>query len=235
MIFWKPTGLNGVRIFLSFAWIFGLVFLGIGIWFGEQSVRLVAGSEHHFGRIVRYEVTHDEKRICFHPIVHVLEKPGLLQSGMEIRSTSCSQNPDADMGNLVPVLIPYDGSEPEVATFGDLWIIPMVFGMIGLAWLLIGVIPVLLIWKRKRRLARLELYAPCYTIDKIRLERNGILSFNGQCPFQIVLEMNLDGKMVPFHSHNLWLQNPSDIVGPVLLYVDPRNPKLYAFAVDYRS
>lgn len=232
---WKPQGRKGVRYFLTFAWIFGLIFFGIGAGFGVHSVRLLLSSEAHFGRVVRYDVTTGEKGSCFHPIVQVLEKPGLEQSNAEIWSAVCSQSPDAEMGNIVPVLIPYDGSAPEVATFGDLWIFPLVFGGIGSIWLLIGAIPVLMVWKRERRLAHLETYAPCYTIADPHLEQNGILSFNGQNPYRIVHEMTIDGKTVQFRSHNLWLQSVSDIEGPVNLYVDPRDPMQYAFSVVYRS
>lgn len=231
---WKPHGRKGVRYFLIFAWIFGLLFFGIGVGFAVHSVRLLAGSERHFGRVVRHEVTSDEKGSCFHPIVQVLEKPGLVQSNAEIWSAVCSQSPDEEMGDIVPVLIPYNGDEPEVATFGDLWIFPIVFGGIGLLWLLIGAIPVVMIWKGKKRLERLKSYGTRYEISTFTLVRNDFLNFNGQNPYRMECDLAIGGANFHFRSHNLWIRDESEVEGPVNLYIDPRNPERYAFEVSYR-
>jgi len=232
---WKPQGRKGVRYFLTFAWIFGLIFFGIGVGFAVHSVRLLLSSEPHFGRVVRYDITTGEKGSCFHPIVQVLEKPGLEQSNAEIWSAVCSQSPDADMGDIVPVLIPYDGSAPEVATFGDLWLFPLAFGGMGSLWLLIGAIPVVLIWKGKKRLERLKSYGTRYEISTYTLVRNDFLNVNGQNPYRIEYDLEIGGTNFHFRSHNIWIRSDAEIAGPVILWVDPRNPALYAFEVSVSS
>lgn len=232
---WKPQGKRGVKLFLAFALVFGSIFCTIAVVFGAHSAYLLAHSDKHFGEIVRFNVVETDSSVCWHPVVRVLDKIGLSQSGMEIQSDLCSQAPDSDLGTLVPVLLPRNGQEPVAATFGDLWLFSLVFGGIGGIWLLIGGIPLLLIWKRARRLERLKASAEGIEITEPRLERNDSLTMNGQNPFRIVHEMDWNGQPMVFRSHNLWIDGSREIQGKVMLYIDKYDAKIYVFDVLYEN
>lgn len=232
---WQPQGKRGVKLFLAFALIFGSIFCTIAVVFGVQSIYLLAHSDKYFGEIVRFDVVETDSTVCWHPVVRVLDKIGLAQSGMEVKSDMCSQAPDSDLGTLVPVLLPRNGQEPVVATFGDLWLFSLVFGGIGGIWLSIGAIPLFLIWKRMRRLAWLKTSALGIEISEPHLERNSSLTMNGQYPYRIVHEMDWNGQAMVFRSHNLWLDSSREIRGKVMLYIDKHNAKVYAFDVLYES
>ena len=109
------------------------------------------------------------------------------------------------------------------------------FGGIGGIWLLIGGIPLLLIWKRARRLERLKASAEGIEITEPRLERNSSLTMIGQNPFRIVHEMDWNGQPMVFRSHNLWLDSKREIRGKVMLYIDKYDAKIYAFDVLYEN
>jgi len=222
---------------IAFAMLLGFLFLCVGLGFGWHTIQLLGRSDRHYGTVVRHDIERlsNNQGDCNHPIVKIAETEGVSYSGRELFSNVCDASPEESIGDIVPVLIPRDGGEPQVATFGDLWLFPLGFGGVGMLVLLIGGIPIFQIWSGKRRLEQLKYHAKVYTIDNPQVKRHSPMSIFGRSPFRIELERVIDGKTIVFRSHNLWLRDESGVEGPVNLYIDTRNPERYAFEVSYQG
>ena len=135
------------------------------------------------------------------------------------------------VGERVQVLYSPDSpTTVRISSFGSLWVLPMVFGSIGLVFCSVGLGPIL--WHRHVRQRDDWLLARGQRImaDFDRVELNTSLCVNGRSPYRIVCQW-LDpasDRIHVFRSHNLWYNPQRYITGNnMLVMVDPANHKRY--------
>lgn len=129
--------------------------------------------------------------------------------------------------------------QPENVRDGNWLLFPLIFGGIGLAFLIV----VLVLWmvQRKKRAGqdRLLTYGVPVTARVQNVQRNGSLHVNGRNPYEVVCawENPDDGKTYLFRSEMLWF-DPEPVLGQrniktLTVYVDRDNVKHYY--VDIRE
>jgi hypothetical protein len=137
------------------------------------------------------------------------------------------------------VQVYYNPENPDNArinSFGELWLLPLIFGSLGVVFSLVGIGP--FVWQRHVRQRDDWLRANGRRIyaDFDRVEVNTSLRVNGRCPWRIVCQW-LDpasNQVHVFHSHNLWYDPAKYITGKTLeVLVAPDNPKRYLVETSF--
>lgn len=123
---------------------------------------------------------------------------------------------------------------PEEITTGSLgWIFLLIFGGLGLIFLVVAVIIVLTQMRKKRR--REELFSSVTPVEAeiVDISRNTSVRVNGRYPFVITVEWHNpdDGKLYRMRTPSLWSNPQSQIerlgLRTLPVYIDPYDAKNY--------
>lgn len=145
--------------------------------------------------------------------------------------------PSYRAGESVEVLYdPGDPANARIHSFGSLYVLPLVFGILGTVFSLVGGIP--FAWTRhvQGRDDWLRANGRRIQADFERVEINGAVRVNGQCPWRIVCQwLNpMTNQVHVFRSHNLWYDPASFITGKTMeVILDPGNPKRYLVETSF--
>ena len=146
-------------------------------------------------------------------------------------SSTGSRPASFQVGERVHVLYsPDNPTRARIDSFGSLWVLPLVFGSLGLVFCSVGLGPLLWQKRAQQRDDWLRANGQRIIADFERVELNTSLRVNGRCPYRIVCQW-LDpasNRVHVFRSHNLWYDPQRYIQGnTMLVLVDPANPKRY--------
>jgi hypothetical protein len=133
----------GVRRWVSFGLIaFGSVFLIIGLILTGKSISLLADAQRAKGTVVALEWRDDDSnrgvsrktsvpdKPSAYPVVEFTSADGTHRT---FRSSTGSNPPSYDEGDQVEVLYRADSPEDaEINGFASLWLLPLIFGGLGL-------------------------------------------------------------------------------------------------------
>jgi len=148
-----------------------------------------------------------------------------------------SRPPSYRVNERVEVL--YDPANPAHFTVNDfvsLWLLPLIFGILGVVFCSIGFIP--FAWQRRvqQRDDWLRANGQRIFADFERVEVNTSVRINGQCPWRIVCQW-LDpasNQVHVYRSHNLWYDPERYITGKTMeVIVAPTNPKRYVVETSF--
>ncbi|TGN38503.1 DUF3592 domain-containing protein [Marinobacter confluentis] len=165
---------------------------------------------------------------AYYPVVQFEDATG---RPIEFRSSSGSNPASYNVGEKVPVL--YTPGEPESARingFFSLWGLPLIVGILGGAFFLVGVLMILVPLIRRSRGARLRETGQLVVAKIQGVEQNTGLVMNGQSPFRIVTQWQnpATASVHVFRSDNIWFDPTDHIPGEsVNVYIHPDNPKRY--------
>jgi len=160
-------------------------------------------------------------------------------SGQELTfvSSTGTNPPSYRVGESVQVF--YDPDDPTHASingFVSLWLLPLIFGGMGVVFGSVGFIP--FVWQRRvqRRDDWLRANGRRIFADFDRVEVNTLVRVNGQCPWRIVCQ-SLDpmtNQVRVYRSHNLWYDPARYITGKTMeVIVDPDNPRRYVVETSF--
>ena len=160
------------------------------------------------------------------------------KKGEEITYTSSvsSNPPSYNEGETVEIL--YDPSDPKDASingFASLWLGPLILGIFGTVFFLIGFFIILFHkLKQKKKVYLLSNGKRISTkFDHIELSNYKV---NGRSPFLIYSQwLNTNtNELHLFKSDDIWF-DPTDFIGtePIKVMIDPVNPKKYYMDISF--
>ena len=160
-------------------------------------------------------------------------------SGQEFTFVSSTGTSPASYREGESVQVLYDPDSPANASingFVSLWLLPLIFGGIGIVFCSVGLVP--FAWYRhvQRRDDWLRANGRRIQADFDRVEVNTSLRVNGQCPWRIVCQWldPMSNQMHVYRSHNLWYDPARFITGKTMeVIVDPDNPKRYVVETSF--
>lgn len=148
---------------------------------------------------------------------------------------TCSNPPSYRIGEHVDVL--YLRGEPESAAIdspAERWLLPLVFGGIGLVFLLIGLLLTLSKLRTQRTAAQVKVSGRPIMATVTDVSLNSQLRLNGRSPWRIHAQW-LDpetNRVHVFDSEDVWF-DPAPYLGPeIRVLVDPKDVSRYWVDVD---
>lgn len=164
----------------------------------------------------------------YYPVVEFRDATG---RPFEFRSSSGSNPASYSVGESVPVL--YAPGKPESGRINglfSLWGLPLIIGILGGAFFLVGVLMILVPLIRRGRGAKLRETGQLVVAKIQGVEQNTGLVMNGQSPFRIVTQWQnpATASVHVFRSDNIWFDPTDHIPGESLnVYIRPDNPGRY--------
>ncbi|WP_281232747.1 DUF3592 domain-containing protein [Flavobacterium gelatinilyticum] len=212
----------------------GLALLAGALYLYLDKKDFLKNAETVQGTVVELISKRSDNSITYAPVISFTTKEG---NKIEFTS-SVSSNPSSyNVGESVEVL--YDPKAPNKANingFSSLWIGPLILGILGVIFFLIGFIIILYgITKQKKKRYLLDNGKRISTtFNEVRL--NYSLVVNGRHPYQIVSQW-LDtqtNKLYVFESENIWF-DPTEFVktDEIKVVIDPKNPKKYYMDISF--
>jgi hypothetical protein len=225
---------RGVRLFGWAAFLFGSVFVAVGIWMLVDGLRFRASANRAEGEVIRLEWSNGEgnSRSGALPVVRY-EAQGRT---VEFRSRVSSRPPAYRVGELVTVLYhPEDPENASVDTFLEQYLLPLVFGGPGLVFSGVGLAFLIIPGALQRRRRNILEYGTAVKAKVIEVRRSSA-SINHQHPWVLVAEFKdeITGKEYAAASQFIWV-NPEPhypIGSEVTVYYLPDRPEKNTFQLD---
>ncbi len=165
----------------------------------------------------------------------------ITQNGKTIVFTSkTGSNPAAYAeGETVEVL--YPPSSPEKAQLSDflsLWMIPMIFGGIGLVFIILGGGLIIIPRLKGRQNEHLKRNGTPLETDYQRVEKNKDINLGGKNPYRVITQWTdpSTSETHIFKSDNLW-HDPTDQITmeKITVYIESNNPDKYYIDLTFLS
>lgn len=172
--------------------------------------------------------------VTYRPVVHFVDLNG---NTIEFTSSTGSNPPSYSRGEQVEVLyLPDEPEKAKINGFFSLWGGPVILGILGGLFFLIGGGILLVTTLKGRRDEYLKKHGkPIETVFQ-GVELNESVSVNGRNPFRILTQWQnpTTQEVHVFHSNNLWF-NPSDYINrdKITVFIDPKNPKKYFVDISF--
>lgn len=186
------------------------------------------------GTVIELLQSRSDNSTTYKPLVSFKTKEG---RQIEFTSSVSSNPPGYDEGETVEVL--YDPADPKDANingFASLWLGPLILGILGAVFSLVGFL-IILFKNLKQRKSQ-------YLLDNGRriatkfesVQFNSSYEVNGRSPFQIYsqwLDTNTN-ELYVFKSDNIWF-DPTDFIKTeeIKVMIDPHNPKKYFMDISF--
>lgn len=145
------------------------------------------------------------------------------------KSSVSSSPPRYTVGD--PVSVKYPPGEPQNAAIDDFlsnYLFALIFGGIGLIFFSIGGGILLVIFGRKRTIARLKERGMPIQAKYMETYRDTRVKVNGRSPYRVVAQAKhpATGKLQQFKSEMLWVDPSEQVKGrTVKVLLDPNKPK----------
>ncbi len=218
MLFWVKVGLAAM----------GAIFLSVGFGLGISNVRFASGAKRTDGVVVDLVWRSGGKgRPSAAPVVSY-EVDG---KAYQFTSGTASRPPSYDVGEKVGVLYdPEDPSDAKLDGFWELYMLPFIFGLLGLADSAAVAIWVGIERRKRQRIERALGEGRRVMANVIAVDLNHSVRFNHRHPWRITAEH--EGRR--FVSPNLWTDpTPHYPVGSeVPVFVVAGEPDVYAFKLE---
>jgi hypothetical protein len=225
-----------LKIIFGLFLAFGLVFSGVALWAVRDTQSFVAKAEAAAGQVIDLEhrrgtSSSSNSGGAYYPVVRFRTATGQEHT---LHSNNGSSPPSCEA-----VTVLYDPTNPfdaRIKGFFSLWLIAIIFGILGAVFSLIGLGGFLVPRYWARRAQELRLRGTPIETEFQNVELNGSLKMNGRSPWRIVSRW-LDparNELHLFHSENLWFDPTSFIKSQRLtVFVDPNNFKRYSMDVSF--
>lgn len=223
-----------MKKFLFVFFIIGTLLLGVTGYLASRTLSFLNEAQRTTGLVTHNEISYSKdsdgnRSTSYYPIVVFVDDEG---EQITFRSSVGTNPPSYQKGERVEVLY-HSGNSTDATINGfiALWLGPMICGILGLVFFLIGFVPYLLGRRSKKRKAELlqtgrHIQA---TIDSVGL--NTSLKVNGRSPYVIYCQwvdpLHKD-QLHQFRSENIWF-NPEPFIKEeqISVYIDEQKPKRY--------
>lgn len=149
-----------------------------------------------------------------------------------VQSSTSSNPPAYDVGDHVPVL--YLAGKPEQAvinSFMELWIAPLITGIIGIAFFVVGLVLVIAFFRKRQLDVWLVQHGQRIQAGVQGVEVNTSIKVNRRSPFQIICTWKdpASQKTYTFKSENFW-EDPTTLIQgkkSIDVLIKPEDPTKY--------
>jgi hypothetical protein len=221
--------------FIKYAFLtIGLVLITAALYFYQKQRAFQERALTAQGTVIELLESTSDNSIVYKPLVLFKTK-----EGKEVKfTTSFSTSPPSySVGESVEVL--YDSAEPNSASingFTSLWLGPLICGVLGMIFFLIGFFIILFDKVKQREIRYLRENGKRISTKFAHVKFNNGLAVNGRNPFLIYsqwLDTNTN-ELYVFKSDNIWF-DPTDFIGtePIKVMIDPKNPKKYYMDISF--
>ncbi|WP_432201726.1 DUF3592 domain-containing protein [Erythrobacter sp. W53] len=216
-----------------FLWIgsafvaFGLLFAGIGGYTYIADQQMAETALRAPGTVIALDRRRgSEGGTTYAPVVEWTDRDGTRH---EFTSSTSSSPASFSRGEAVTVM--YDPAKPgqaKIDSFGQRFMLPLVFGGMGSLFAILGAVFVFLFLRRKKTVERLKLSGIRIEAEVTRCELDRSIKVNSRSPYRVHAQATHPGtgKLASFKSDPIWLDLSKELDGktvPVL--IDPNAPK----------
>lgn len=216
--------------------VLGVVFLVVAVVTFVLTLRFVAGAERVTGTVTDVSrETDSEGEVLFYPVVRFTTAEGRT---LEFRSSTGSSSPPQP-GDRVEVL--YDPDDPQDARlsgFFDVWLLPIVFGFIGVVASTVSLVAI----RRTRGLSKAD--AEGLRAHGLRVEGNSPrvvycddVDVQGSSPFRVEVDVRdpTRDEVRVLRSEYVWFDPAPYLEGrdAVDVYLDPKRPERYLVDLSF--
>ncbi|MFH6935069.1 DUF3592 domain-containing protein [Flavobacterium sp. FlaQc-30] len=212
----------------------GALMLAGAFYFYQDRQAFLKKAETVQGTVVELISKRSDNSTTYAPVVSFTTKAG---NKIEFTSSVSSNPPSYSEGESVEVL--YDPAEPKDASingFASLWIGPLIFGILGTVFFLIGFGIILFGILKQRKTQYLRDNGKRIETKFVQVHLNYGMAVNGRNPFQISSQwLNPQtNEMYVFESDNIWFDPTEFIKSDIIkVMIDPSNPKKYYMDISF--
>jgi hypothetical protein len=207
----------------------------IGAFFAYQNTRgFLIGAATTEGKVVELERSRSGDSHVYRPVVE-FNTPG--ESVVRFTSPVGSNPASYSVGEKVEVM--YLESSPEKARingFFSLWGLPVILGVLGSVFFLVGFSIFMFGRLTGRKVAYLKEHGVPIKAQFKGVEKNSMISVNGKNPYQIHAHWKnpYTSDLHIFKSENIWI-DPTDYVtsNEVTVLIEKDNPKKYHVDISF--
>ncbi|MBK5142975.1 DUF3592 domain-containing protein [Budviciaceae bacterium BWR-B9] len=204
-----------------FIWIFtltGLLLLSLAGYVGYSAYSLEGNGTKTTGTIIALNGTH--------PVVRFVTEEG---ERVTFESSFGSSSYKEQLGNDIDVVYRPDApQQAELGGFFSQYLVPIILGIMGLVFTLIGIIPALVIRSRGKKKIRLLHQGRPIKALITDVELNRSIEINGRSPFRIVCQWRntLANELYIFTSENIYFDpRPYIEQQEIMVYIEAARDK----------
>lgn len=186
------------------------------------------------GTVIELISKRSDNSTTYAPVVTFTTKKG---NKIEFTSSVSSNPPSYSEGESVEVF--YDPAEPKDASingFASLWLGPLILGILGTVFFLIGFGIILFGFLKQRKTLYLRDNGKRIDTKFVQVHLNYSMAVNGRNPFQISSQWinPQTNEMYVFESDSIWFDPTEFIKDDIIkVMIDPSNPKKYYMDISF--
>src|SRR6218665_1718264 len=221
--------------------IFKIVFLIVGagllagaVYSYADKKAFLEKAESAQGTVIEMIARRSDNSTTYCPVVRFKAK-----TGQEITFTSSvsSNPPSYSVDETVEILYdPADPKEANINGFASLWLVPLILGILGTIFFLIGALSYLFGYLKNKRKQNLRETGKQVSAKFTQVQLNTSYTSNGRNPFQIYSQWQdpKTNELYVFKSDNIWF-DPTEFVktDTMRVFIDPENPKKYVMDLSF--
>lgn len=227
----KPKNMKIIKYVFS---IVGLALL-IGAFFLYQNKKsFLEKAITVKGTVTELLPSRSDNSTTYKPVVAFTTKDG---KQIEYTSSISSNPPSYHKGEIVEIF--YDPADPYDATingFASLWLAPLILGIFGTVFFLIGFLIILFGKMKQKKIEDLKFNGKAIITKFDHADLNYSYKVNGRSPFVIYSQwLNpTTNELHLFKSENIWF-DPNNFIPSegIKVLIDPSNPKKYYMDISF--
>ena len=212
-------------------YVFSLIGVGmlIGTFFWYQNVTsFIAKSETAQGKVTELVRSRSGDSTTYKPVVQFNGQNGEL---IEFMSSTGRSPPSYDVGEKVEVFyLPENPQNAKINGFFSLWGGPLIVGILGGIFFLVGMGIVVATASKSRRDEYLRKHGTPVVAKLQSVEKNRSLRAKGRSPYRIISQWQnpVTSELHVFESNNVWF-DPTEYIKDknITVFIDRKNPGKY--------
>lgn len=217
------------------------VFLIVGLAMLSGAIYLYQSKRAFLDRAVTVQGTvtellpsRSDNSTTYKPVVAYTTKDG---KQIEFTSSVSSNPPSYHEGETVEIF--YDPADPydaEINGFVSLWLAPLILGILGTVFSLIGFSIIFFAKRKQKKIEDLKFNGKSIVTKFDHVELNSNYKVNGRSPFLIYSQWlnTTTNELHLFKSDDIWF-DPTDFIlsEDIKVLIDPSNPKKYYMDISF--
>ncbi|WP_125722859.1 DUF3592 domain-containing protein [Flavobacterium ustbae] len=214
--------------------IIGLALLAGAFYFYQSKQAFLNRAVKVQGTVTALIPSRSDNSTTYKPVVSYTTKEG---KQIEFTSSVSSNPPSYHEGESVEIF--YDPADPydaDINGFASLWLAPLILGILGTVFFLIGFLIILFGKMKEKKIDDLKFNGRSIIskFDNVNINYN--YKVNGRSPYVIYSQwLNpATNEMHLFQSEDIWF-NPTDFIlsEEIKVLIDPANPKKYYMDISF--
>ncbi|MFD1602275.1 DUF3592 domain-containing protein [Flavobacterium artemisiae] len=214
--------------------IIGLALLGGAFYLYQNKQAFLDKAVKVQGTVTDLIASRSDKSTTYRPVVSYTTKDG---KQIEFTSSVGSNPPSYHEGETVEIF--YDPADPydaDINGFVSLWLAPLILGIIGTIFFLIGFLIILFGKMKQKKIEDLKFNGKSIITKFDHADLNYNYKVNGRSPYVIYSQwLNpATNELHLFKSENIWF-DPNNFIPSegIKVLIDPSNPKKYYMDISF--